>query len=158
MVATTTDCTEENWDQTIGTNLKGVWLCMKYEIPHMLKQGSGSIVNASSVMGLVGMRNGPAYTASKHGVSGLTKATALEYAEKGIRINAVGPGFIRTPMTEPTVRAQAEGKSACPIPRMPIGRRGMPEEVASVVLWLCSNDASFVTGHVIAVDGGWVAQ
>jgi NAD(P)-dependent dehydrogenase (short-subunit alcohol dehydrogenase family) len=158
MEATTTECTEENWNQTIDINLEGVWLCMKYEIPQMLKHGGGAIVNTSSVIGLVGMRNGPAYAASKHGVVGLTKAAALEYAEMGIRINAVCPGFIRTAMTEPAIIATAQGRAKRPLPKMPIGRIGTPEEVAEAVLWLCSDAASFVTGHIMAVDGGWVAQ
>lgn len=154
-IASTVDCTEESWDRTINVNLKGVWLCMKYEIPQMLKHGGGAIVNTSSTMGLVAERDVPAYVASKHGVVGLTKAAALEYAMAGIRINAVCPGTIRTPMMErvtggdPKVEAEFTA-------RLPIGRWGAPEEVAEAVVWLCSDAASFVTGHAMAVDGGWV--
>ena len=155
--ASTVDCTEDCWDRTIDVNLKGVWLCMKYEIPEMLKNHGGAIVNTSSVAGLVGFANVPAYTASKHGVAGLTKVAALEYAKQGIRVNAVCPGVIRTPMIErftagkPEVEAQLTAGE-------PIGRLGTPDEIANAVIWLCSDDASFVTGAAIPVDGGWVAQ
>ncbi len=157
-IGLTTDCTEENWDRVISINLKGVWLCMKYEIPQMLKQGSGAIVNASSILGLVGSPNGvPAYTASKHGVAGLTKAAALEYAQMDIRINAVCPGFIRTPMVQGLTGGSTEAEAGI-ISREPVGRLGEPEEVAEVVVWLCSEAASFVTGHAMAVDGCYTAQ
>lgn len=150
------DSTEENWDYVMSINLKGVWLCMKYEIRQMLKQGGGAIANTSSVMGLVGHIDKPIYAASKHGVVGLTKSVALQYAKNGIRVNAVCPGWIRTPMTEgrlndPQVRTRM-------VAMEPAGRVGNPEEVAEAVVWLCSDAASFVTGHTMAVDGGFTTQ
>lgn len=155
--APTQECTEENWDKTIGVNLKGVWLCMKYEIPEILKQGKGAIVNCASVAGLVGIAALPAYVASKHGIVGLTKTTALECASQGIRVNVVCPGVIQTPMIDRLTGQTKEG-----IERFkgfePIGRFGLPEEIANAVVWLCSDEASFVTGHVMAVDGGFTAQ
>jgi NAD(P)-dependent dehydrogenase (short-subunit alcohol dehydrogenase family) len=151
------DCTEENWDKTIGVNLKGIWLCMKYEIPEMLKQGKGVIVNMSSVAGLVGFSGLPAYVASKHGVIGLTKTAALECAKLGIRVNAVCPGVIQTSMMD---RITAKKKEAIEqfTGLEPVGRFGQPEEIANTVVWLCSDEASFITGHAMAVDGGFVAQ
>jgi NAD(P)-dependent dehydrogenase (short-subunit alcohol dehydrogenase family) len=155
--APTQDCSEENWDKTIGVNLKGVWLCMKYEIPEILKQGKGAIVNCASVAGLVGFAGLPAYVASKHGIVGLTKTTALECATQGIRVNVVCPGVIQTPMID-----RLTGKTKEGIERFkgfePIGRFGLPEEIANAVIWMCSDEASFVTGHVMAVDGGFTAQ
>jgi NAD(P)-dependent dehydrogenase (short-subunit alcohol dehydrogenase family) len=146
---------EERWDRVLGINLKGVWLCMKYEIIQMLSQGGGAIVNTASVAGLIGSASGPAYTASKHGVVGLTKVAALEYAQRGIRVNAVCPGVIDTPMV-----ARGSGSPEA-VQRMlatePIGRFGRPDEVAATVIWLCSDAASFVTGVPMPVDGGWVA-
>src|SRR5215813_4530907 len=153
--APTADCTEENWDRTIAINLKGVWLCMKYEIPQMLKQGGGAIVNTASTAGLVGLEGSPAYCASKGGVIQLTRAAALDYAKAGIRVNAVCPGVIRTPMVERLVGTEAE---AGLIAMEPIGRMGKPEEVAEAVVWLCSDAAWFVTGNAMPVDGGLVAQ
>ena len=152
----TAEYTEDTWHQVIAINLTGVWLCMKYEIPQMLSQGSGAIVNTASVAGLIGGRGIAAYAASKHGVVGLTKTAALEYAQQGIRVNCVCPGVIQTPMTErglsdPEQKAQV-------IAREPIGRVGTPEEVAEAVVWLCSDATSFVTGHTMTVDGGYVAQ
>ena len=156
-VATTAECTEENWDRIIAINLKGVWLCMKYEIPQMLKQGSGAIVNTASGAGLVGIPRAGAYVASKHGVVGLTKTAALEYAKAGIRVNAVCPGVIDTPMVQ---RITSRGPHL--VERMaagePVGRLGKPQEIAEAVVWLCSEAASFVTGHAMAVDGGYIAQ
>lgn len=154
---TTTECSEENWDKTIGVNLKGVWLCMKYEIPELLKQGKGVIVNTASIAGLVGYTGLPAYVASKHGVVGLTKTTALEFAKSGIRVNAVCPGAIKTAMIDRLTgnKKEVEDQFAA---MEPIGRLGQPEEVANAVLFLCSDEASFVTGHAMAVDGGWIAQ
>jgi NAD(P)-dependent dehydrogenase (short-subunit alcohol dehydrogenase family) len=157
-IAPLDDCTEENWDRVIKVNLKGVWLCMKYEIRHMLKQGGGSIVNMSSVSGLVGDPDHPAYGASKHGVSGLTKAAALGYASRGIRVNAVCPAAIRTPMIERTLQAQPDLSWQSLADGHPLGRIGEPEEVAEAVLWLCSDAASFTTGHLLVLDGGMIAQ
>src|SRR5713101_5871674 len=151
--ATTVECTEESWDHIITINLKGVWLCMKYEIPQMLKQGAGAIVNTSSGAGLIGLPRSGAYVASKHGVVGLTKTAALEYAKAGIRVNAVCPGVIDTPMVQ-RIPELIEAFTAAE----PIGRLGKPEEIAEAVVWLCSDAASFVTGHAMAVDGGYVAQ
>ncbi len=151
------ESTRENWDRVIGVNLTGAWLCMKYEIGQMLDQGGGSIVNVSSVAGLVGFQNIPAYVASKFGVEGLTRAAALEYAQRNIRVNTVAPGVIRTAMVErvtggnPEIEAQYTAME-------PMGRMGTPEEVAAAVLWLCSDAASFVTGTSLVVDGGIVAQ
>jgi len=156
--ANTTGCSEKDWDHLMSINLKGVWLCMKYEIPQMIKQGSGAIVNTSSIAGLVALPDSMAYNASKHGVTGLTKAAAIENARKGIRINAVCPAFIKTAMvSKPT------GKEDDPLKilldnNMPLGRMGEPEEVAEAVVWLCSDAASFITGHALPVDGGWVAR
>lgn len=155
--APTQDCSEENWDKTIGINLKGIWLCMKYEIPEMLKLGKGVIVNCSSVAGLVGFGGLTAYVASKHGVIGLTKTAALECAKLGIRVNTVCPGVIQTPMID-----RLTGKKKESVEQFtdlePVGRFGLPEEIANAVLWLCSDEASFVTGIAMPVDGGFVAQ
>jgi NAD(P)-dependent dehydrogenase (short-subunit alcohol dehydrogenase family) len=155
VMATTANCTEENWDRTLAINLKGVWLCMKYELRHMLERGAGAIVNCSSVAGLVGYQQLPAYAASKHGIVGLTRTAALEYAQQGIRINAVCPGVIRTAMIDRLSQNYPEVQLAA---GEPIGRMGTPEEIAAPVIWLCSDRASFVTGQAFAVDGGWVAQ
>jgi len=157
-IASIADCTEENWDNVINVNLKGVWLCLKFELQQMLKQGSGAIVNMSSIAGLIGLRDQlPGYTPSKHGVVGLTKSAALEYASRGIRINAVCPGEILTPLAESYFRESPELLERA-IESEPIGRLGAPEEVANAVIWLCSEQASFVTGHAMVVDGGYVAQ
>jgi len=156
-MATTVETSEENFDRTIAVNLKGVWLCMKYEIPQMLKQGSGSIVNTASVAGLVGIERLPAYNASKHGVVGLTRTAALEYATKNIRVNCVCPGAIRTPMTERIIDTGGMSEQDA-IAAEPVGRWGKPEEIAQGVVWLLSDSASFVTGHPMTVDGGWVAR
>jgi NAD(P)-dependent dehydrogenase (short-subunit alcohol dehydrogenase family) len=155
--APTAECTEENWDRVININLKGVWLCMKHEIRHMLEQGHGAIVNMSSIAGLVGSENVPAYTASKHGVVGLTKTAAIEYARENIRVNAVCPGVIYTEMIERHTGGDEEVQQEL-AEGQPIGRLGQPEEIAAVVVWLCSDAASFVTGHAMAVDGGYVVE
>lgn len=156
ITAPTHECTEENWDRTININLKGIWLCMKYQIPLMRKQGSGVIVNVASIAGLVGFPGLPAYVVSKHGIVGLTKTAALENAKEGIRVNAVCPGVIKTNMVDrltgkdKTVEKQYENME-------PVGRMGTPDEVAEAIAWLCSDGASFITGHALAVDGGWIA-
>ncbi len=153
----TVDCSEEHWNRVISINLRGVWLCMKHEITHMLTQGGGAIVNTASVVGLVGMIGQIAYVAAKHGVVGLTKTAALEYAKSGIRVNAVCPGVIQTPMVESVINAQPELTEGL-LTLEPIGRLGQPEEIAETVVWLCSDAASFVTGHAMASDGGYTAQ
>lgn len=151
------ECTNQNWDKVIGINLTGTWYCMKHEIPHMLKQGKGAIVNNASIAGLVGFGGIPAYVVSKHGVVGLTKNAALDYARQGIRVNVVCPGVIKTPMIDRFTGKKKEVEQQFE-DMEPIGRMGKPEEVAAAVIWLCSDAASFVTGHTMAVDGGWVAQ
>ncbi len=149
--------TEETFDQIIDINVKGVWLSMKYQIPQMLKNGGGAIVNMSSVAGLIGLAGSPIYVASKHAVLGLTKSVALEYAKVGIRINAVSPGAVETDLLErvfkdnPQVREQVMAMH-------PIGRAGKPEEIANAVVWFCSDEAAFVTGQTLALDGGFTAQ
>jgi NAD(P)-dependent dehydrogenase (short-subunit alcohol dehydrogenase family) len=150
------EVSEEDWDRLLGINLKGVWLCMKYELIQMLTQGSGTIVNMSSVWGLVGMTGEAPYVASKHGVSGLTKAGALDYAREGIRVNAVCPGLIHTPMTAATLADPVRRERI--ISREPVGRPGTAEEVAEAVVWLCTDAASYLTGHLLAVDGGYLAR
>jgi NAD(P)-dependent dehydrogenase (short-subunit alcohol dehydrogenase family) len=150
------ECTEDNWDRTLNINLKGVWLCMKEEILHMRKNGGGVIVNCSSVAGLTGFMNLPAYVASKHGMVGLTKTAALENATAGIRINAVCPGVIHTAMIDRTTGGDKEMEKQYTAME-PVGRMGKPEEIARAVIWLCSDEASFVTGIAMPVDGGFVA-
>jgi NAD(P)-dependent dehydrogenase (short-subunit alcohol dehydrogenase family) len=156
-VANTHEYPEEAWDDVIRVNLKGVWLCMKYEIAQMLRQGGGSIVSTSSAAGLVGHPWQTAYVASKHGVNGLTKVAALENAKLGIRVNAVCPGIVRTPRIERYI-ADKPGWIEGFIEQEPVGRLGESEEIAEAVVWLCSDAASFVTGHLMQVDGGFVAQ
>lgn len=150
------ECTQENWDKVLAVNLTGIWLCMKHEIARMKQQGKGAIVNCASIAGLMGFPNLPAYVASKHAVIGLTKTAALENAQSAIRINAVCPGAIRTPMID-----RITGKDKVVEQRFidmePMGRLGEPEEVAEAVVWLSSDAASFVTGHALTVDGGWQA-
>lgn len=156
----TADYPEDIWRKVLDINLTGPWLCMRYEIPHMLKQGGGTIVNMASILGMVGVVASGAYTAAKHGLIGLTQTAALEYAAQSIRVNAVCPGFIETPMvmersvsarTNPVIYQQL-------VNRHPMQRLGKPEEIADAVLWLCSDAASFVTGHALLVDGGYTAQ
>lgn len=154
----TADCTTDNWDRTIAVNLRGVWLCMVQEIRQMLKQESGgAIVNCASVAGLVGFAGLPAYVASKHGVVGLTRTAALDYATGGIRVNAVCPGAIVTPMLERIMGSSEQARQTV-IAAEPVGRLGKPEEIAGAVLWLCGAGASFTTGQALAVDGGWTAR
>ncbi len=155
-LAPTADYTVEGWNKVIAINLTGVFLCMKYQIPQMLRGGGGAIVNMASILGAVGMANAPAYAAAKHGVLGLTKAAALEYSAQGVRINVVGPAFIHTPMigaleSDPATLQQL-------VAQHPIGRLGTPEEVAALVLWLSSPAASFVSGAYYPVDGGYLAR
>ena len=153
----TAEYPEDAWDDVIRINLKGVWLSMKYAIPHLLRQKGSAIVNIASVAGLTGSRLGSAYHASKHGVIGITKAAAIEYAAQGLRVNAVAPGVIHTAMAEraflhnPAVASRVGAMH-------PLGRMGTPAEVAEAVVWLCSDAASFITGHTLAVDGGFLAQ
>lgn len=148
---------EAEFDRVITINVKGVWLCMKYQIPQMLKQGGGAIVNTASDAGLLGVPQMPAYVASKHAVVGLTKTAALEYAKVGIRVNAVCPGVIKTPMVD-RITGQRPGRAERMAAAEPIGRMGKPEEIAAAVVWLCSDASSFVTGLPMAVDGGIAAQ
>ena len=151
------DYPDEEWDRVIDINLRGVWLCMKAEIRQMLKQGGGAIVNTASTLGVVGIQGISAYVASKSGVVGLTKAAALDYATSGIRINAVMPGVIRTPMMDRQMGENAHLAEQQYIALEPIGRLGRPEEIAEAVVWMCSDAASFVLGHAMAVDGGYLA-
>jgi NAD(P)-dependent dehydrogenase (short-subunit alcohol dehydrogenase family) len=147
---------EEDFDRTININLKGVWLCLKYEIRQMLRQGGGgAIVNMASITGLVGSAGAGAYSASKHGVLGLTKTAALENAKRGIRINAICPGFIETPMTDRIFRVPTVHKYI--LSCHPIGRLGRPLEIAEAVVWMCSDSASFMTGQSLVLDGGFMA-
>ena len=157
-VAPTHELQEDIWDSVITINLKGVWLCMRYQIRQMLHQGGGAIVNISSSVGLWATPNLPAYTASKHGVNGLTKAAALENARKGIRVNAVCPGATQTPMIKRFVADSPDHTLEVMADKSPMGRLGTPEEQAAAVIWLCSDAASFVTGTILSVDGGQVAE
>jgi NAD(P)-dependent dehydrogenase (short-subunit alcohol dehydrogenase family) len=144
---------DESFDRMIGVNLKGVWLCMKHELPRMIAQGGGTIVNTGSIAGLVGLQTSSAYVAAKHGVLGLTKTAALEYAGDNIRVNAVCPGYIETNMTADTMRRRGADIMA----KVPFGRMGKPEEIAEMVVWLSSDRASYVSGACYNVDGGYMA-
>jgi NAD(P)-dependent dehydrogenase (short-subunit alcohol dehydrogenase family) len=158
ILAETADTTREDYDRVMGINLRGVWSCMKFELQQMRKQGSGAIVNCSSLGGLVGGAERGIYHAAKHGVIGFTKSAALEYAARGIRINAVCPGLIWTPMVDQMV-ASGQGDALKAIEKgIPMGRTGHPEEIADAVLWLASDAASYVTGQSISVDGGIVMR
>lgn len=150
------DADEATFDRIMNVNVKGVWLCMKHEINQMLKQGGGAIVNTASVAGLVGAPLQPIYAASKHAVVGLTKTAAAEYGRAGIRVNAVCPGIIRTPMMDRAIEREPRREKAIQKAH-PIGRLGEADEIANAALWLCSDSASFVTGHQLAVDGGLTA-
>jgi NAD(P)-dependent dehydrogenase (short-subunit alcohol dehydrogenase family) len=147
----------DDWNRIMDINAKGVWLCMKYEIPLMRNVGKGAIVNCASVAGLVGAAGLGVYSASKHAVVGLTKAAALENARKGIRVNAVCPGVIRTPMVERFINGDDKIEQSV-VANEPMKRLGLPEEIANTVLFLCSDAASFTTGQAVAVDGGWTTQ
>jgi len=156
-VAETADADPKDYDFVMGVNLRGVWNCMKHELLQMRKQGSGAIVNNSSLGGLVGIAERGIYHASKHGVVGLTKSAGLEYAAKGIRINAVCPGIIETPMVMGMLETQPEAMAAL-MKEVPMGRLGRAEEIADAVLWLCSPASSFVIGHALPVDGGYTVR
>jgi NAD(P)-dependent dehydrogenase (short-subunit alcohol dehydrogenase family) len=156
-LAETADASGEEFDRVNGINLRGVWNCMKYELLQMRRQGSGAIVNNSSIGGLVGIAGRGAYHASKHGVLGLTKSAALEYAARGIRINAICPGTIETPMVTDMLAREPDAMNAI-MKDQPIGRLGRPEEIAAAVIWLCSPGASFVIGHALVVDGGYTVR
>lgn len=151
------DSTDESWDGVLNVNLKSVWLCMKYELYHMAKQREGAIVNCSSIAGLVGLSRMAPYVASKHGILGLTKVAALEYAALGVRVNAVCPGVTETPMTYRFLK-QSHISLSDFTRNIPMGRLGLPEEVAEAVFWLNSEKASYVTGEALTIDGGWTAQ
>jgi NAD(P)-dependent dehydrogenase (short-subunit alcohol dehydrogenase family) len=158
----TAEYPEDAFDQIIAVNLKGVFLSMRAQIPVMLKQGKGAIVNTSSTFGLVGVQNCVGYVASKHAVAGMTRAAALEYAREGLRINAVSPGAVSTPLLDRFFEGMnaedPQSVSDAYAEAEPIGRLGRPEEIGEAVVWLCSDAASFVTGHVMPVDGAWTAQ
>jgi NAD(P)-dependent dehydrogenase (short-subunit alcohol dehydrogenase family) len=154
----TADYALDQWQRVLDINLTGVWLCMKYEIPAMLENGGGAIVNVSSILSTVGFPQAPAYVAAKHGVNGLTKTAAVEYATQGIRVNTVSPGFIYTPLLEEA--GMTEGSEAYDqiAALHPMHRMGTPEEAADLIVWACSDEASFVTGSILLVDGGYTAQ
>lgn len=152
-ITATADLTEQEWDRIVTINLRGVFLCMKYEIPLMLRNGGGAIVNTSSGAGVKGFKGQAAYAAAKHGVIGLTKSAALDYASQNIRINAVCPGIIETSMMQRFTGGTSEGRERV-IAQEPVGRMGKAEEIAAAVVWLCSDPAAFVIGHAMVIDGG----
>ena len=152
-ITATDDLTEQEWDRIVNINLRGVFLCMKYEIPLMLRNGAGVVVNTSSGAGVKGFKGQAAYAAAKHGVIGLTRSAALDYASQNIRINAVCPGIVETSMMDRFTRGTSEGRERV-IAQEPIGRMGKPDEIASAVVWLCSDPAAFMIGHALVVDGG----
>lgn len=154
----TAEISEEGWDRVIGVNLTGVWLCMKHEIEAMLENEGGAIVNVASILGKVGFANAAAYVSAKHGVVGLTKSAAMEYATLGVRVNVVCPGFIYTPMLENAGMAEGSEMHTYISSLHPMQRMGTPEEVATMIVWACSDEASFVTGASLLVDGGYTAQ
>lgn len=156
--APTAEYEEEEWNRIIDINLRSVFLCMKHEIPLILQHGEGgAIVNTSSGAGIIGIKGSPAYTAAKHGLLGLTKAAALDYAAQNIRINAVCPGYIETLMMERFTGGTPEGRAKV-VAEEPIGRMGKPEEIAEAVIWLCSDAAAFMVGHAMVIDGGQTIQ
>ncbi|MBW4422184.1 MAG: SDR family oxidoreductase [Myxacorys californica WJT36-NPBG1] len=155
--APTAEYEEEEWNRIIDIDLRGVFLCMKHEIPLILEQGRGAIVNTSSGAGIIGIKGSPAYTAAKHGVIGPTKAAALDYASQNIRVNAVCPGYIDTPMMGRFTGGTDEGRAKV-VAEEPVGRMGKPEEIAEAVLWLCSDAAAFIVGHAMVIDGGQTVQ
>ncbi len=156
--APTADISEELWDRMITINLKSVWLSMKYEIPQMLRQGKGAIVNTSAISGLLGnAKAGSPYVASKHGICGLTRAAAAEYGKQGIRVNAVCPGIVRTSRSEPGSEAEAKIQRER-LAQSPAGRKAEPEEIAEAVVWLCSDSSSYINGHLLPLDYGTTAQ
>ena len=152
------ETSDDEFDRIIDVNLRGVWYCMKAELRHMTVQGSGAIVNCSSIGGMVGSKGRSAYSASKHGVVGLTRSAALEYAAQGIRINAVCPGMVNTPMAVAVTKNYDPDIVRAMVARAPIGRFAEAEEIAAAVVWLCTPAASFMIGHAMAVDGGFLAQ
>jgi NAD(P)-dependent dehydrogenase (short-subunit alcohol dehydrogenase family) len=154
----TGDYLEDDWRAVIDVNLTGAWLCMKYELEIMKKQGGGAIVNMASILGKVGFATAPAYVAAKHGLIGLTETAALEYATQNIRINAVCPGFIYTPLLEKAGMKTGTDLHTQISNLHPMKRMGTSEEIANAVIWLCSDAASFITGHALMVDGGYTAQ
>lgn len=156
-LAATAELEEEEWNRIIDINLRGVFLCMKHEIPLILKQGGGAIVNTSSGAGIIGIKGSPAYTAAKHGVIGLTRSAALDYAAQNIRVNAVCPGYIDTPMMGRYTGDTPEGRAKV-IAEEPAGRMGEPEEIAGAVVWMCSDAAAFMVGHAMVIDGGQTVQ
>lgn len=153
-LAETADATPEDFDRVNSVNLRGMWACMKFELQHMRQQGSGAIVNCSSIGGLVGGAQRGTYHAAKHGVLGLTKSAALEYAQRGIRVNAVCPGLIWTPMAEQMVAGGQQEALDGMLAAIPMQRHGRAEEIADAVLWLCSSASSYITGQSISIDGG----
>lgn len=156
MGVSTAECTEEDWDRVVGTDLRGVFLCLKHELALMIQRGGGAIVNIASGAGIMGFPGQPAYVAAKHAVIGLTKAAALDHIGQNVRVNVVCPGITDTPMMKGITGGTPEGEASM-IAEEPIGRMGRPEEIAAAVIWLCSDAASFVVGHAMVVDGGQTA-
>ncbi len=155
ILAETADATREDFDRVMAINLRGVWSCMKFELQQMRKQASGAIVNCSSIGGIIGGAGRGTYHAAKHGVIGLTTSAALEYAARGMRVNAICPGLFQTPMSDKMIAAGQGAALDAMLEDVPIARLGRPEEIADAVLWLCSSAASMVVGHALVVDGGY---